>query len=339
MQCQRAGPKGWAKGLGRRAGPKRWSGCRTAAWPDPRRAEPGADGGTRADGAQRPRSCDRRGGTFGAQTCNAGSRRASPSHCTGAQWAGSWPRRDFAASRCGRSIRNLTPGGAGRVQKNFAATAAEALPDHVCGKPPDIRFHQFAMVPPRVQGRWRTRGLASRAGRPASGPRVAGRPRAPLAGLAPDPALSVSQRADRHRVLSSRPASEAGPCRTSRTPCTRGIMDALTPRNPLQRVVFMTAAQVGTTEAGNNWIGLCIHRAPGPVLAVDDGGTGKPPPSTTGPPAEDQSAGTGRHGSSGLNVWMSPAMASVSAPRSASKRMPFSPIRNDITPVSPGTAG
>lgn len=45
-------------------------------------------------------------------------------------------------------------------------------------------------------------------------------------------------------------------------------MDALTPRNPLQRVVFMKVAQVGATEAGNNWISFCIRRAPGPFLAV-----------------------------------------------------------------------
>ena len=30
----------------------------------------------------------------------------------------------------------------------------------------------------------------------------------------------------------------------------------------------MKAAQVGATEAGNNWIGFTIHHAPGPMLAV-----------------------------------------------------------------------
>jgi phage terminase large subunit GpA-like protein len=48
----------------------------------------------------------------------------------------------------------------------------------------------------------------------------------------------------------------------------RGIMNALPPRNPVKRVVFMKSAQVGATEAGNNWIGFCIHRAPWPFLAV-----------------------------------------------------------------------
>lgn len=89
-----------------------------------------------------------------------------------------------------------------------------------------------------------------------------------LAGLAPDPALTVSQWADRHRILSSRAASEAGPYRTARTPYLRGIMDALSPADSTRRVVFMKAAQVGATEAGNNWIGYVIHRAPGPFMAV-----------------------------------------------------------------------
>ena len=92
--------------------------------------------------------------------------------------------------------------------------------------------------------------------------------RAWMAGLAPDPSLTVSQWADRHRVISSPAASEAGPYRTARTPYMKAVMDALSPRHPAQRVVFMKAAQVGATEAGNNWIGFCMHRAPGPFLAV-----------------------------------------------------------------------
>jgi hypothetical protein len=48
----------------------------------------------------------------------------------------------------------------------------------------------------------------------------------------------------------------------------RAIMDALSPGNAARRIVFMKAAQVGATEAGNNWIGYVIHHAPGPMLAV-----------------------------------------------------------------------
>ena len=89
-----------------------------------------------------------------------------------------------------------------------------------------------------------------------------------MSGLAPDPAQTVSEWADKHRILSSRAASEPGAYRTARTPYMREIMDALSPRDPAKRIVFMKAAQVGATEAGNNWVGYCIHRAPGPFLAV-----------------------------------------------------------------------
>jgi phage terminase large subunit GpA-like protein len=89
-----------------------------------------------------------------------------------------------------------------------------------------------------------------------------------FAGLRPDPLQTVSEWADKHRMLSARAASEAGPYRTARTPFMREIMDALSPSSSARRVVFMKAAQVGATEAGNNWVGYIMHRAPGPVLAV-----------------------------------------------------------------------
>ena len=92
--------------------------------------------------------------------------------------------------------------------------------------------------------------------------------RAWIAGLTPDPALTVSAWADRHRILSPRGANEAGPWRTSRTPYLRELMDALSPRHPAQRVVFMKGSQLGASESGCCWIGYVIHHAPGPMLAV-----------------------------------------------------------------------
>ena len=84
----------------------------------------------------------------------------------------------------------------------------------------------------------------------------------------PDPALTVSEWADRHRVLSPRASAEPGRYRTDRTPYMRAIMDALSPSHPARRIVVMKSAQVGFTEGGNNWIGYVIHHAPGPMLAV-----------------------------------------------------------------------
>jgi phage terminase large subunit GpA-like protein len=87
-------------------------------------------------------------------------------------------------------------------------------------------------------------------------------------GMMPEPALLVSEWADKHRILGSRGSAEPGPWRTARTPYLREIMDALSPSHPARRVVFMKGAQVGGTECGNNWIGYVIHHAPGPMLAV-----------------------------------------------------------------------
>src|SRR4051812_23085268 len=89
-----------------------------------------------------------------------------------------------------------------------------------------------------------------------------------LAQLRPEPALSVSVWADAHRILPSVAAAEAGPYRTRRTPYLRALMDDLSATSPVRRIVFMKSAQVGASEAGNNWIGYVIDQAPGPMLVV-----------------------------------------------------------------------
>lgn len=89
-----------------------------------------------------------------------------------------------------------------------------------------------------------------------------------LRGLAPDPDLTVSRWADRHRRLTSVASAEPGAWRTDRTPYLRSIMDDLSPSSAVERVVFMKGAQLGGTEAGLNWLGYVIHHAPGPLLLV-----------------------------------------------------------------------
>ena len=88
-------------------------------------------------------------------------------------------------------------------------------------------------------------------------------------GLEPDPNFTVSQWADNYRILSQKGAAEHGPWRTSRTPYLREIMDALSPQDRCERVVWMKSAQIGGTEAGNNWLGYFIHHSPGPALMVE----------------------------------------------------------------------
>lgn len=87
-------------------------------------------------------------------------------------------------------------------------------------------------------------------------------------GIKPDPLLTVSEWADKERILPPVSSAEPGQWRTSRTPYLREIMDCLSPSSPVQRVTLMKGSQIGATESGNNWIGYVIAMAPGPMLAV-----------------------------------------------------------------------
>ena len=87
-------------------------------------------------------------------------------------------------------------------------------------------------------------------------------------GLQPEPDYTVSEWADAHRMLSQKASAEPGRWRTDRTPYLREILDCLSPSSPVQRVVFMAGAQVGKSEAGNNWIGFVIQHAPGPMMLI-----------------------------------------------------------------------
>lgn len=87
-------------------------------------------------------------------------------------------------------------------------------------------------------------------------------------GLRPDPALTVSEWADKFRILPAKGAAEPGPFRTSRTPYLREIMDCLSPHSPIQRIIFQKSSQVGGTEMGLNWLGCIIHMHPAPVMIV-----------------------------------------------------------------------
>jgi phage terminase large subunit GpA-like protein len=84
----------------------------------------------------------------------------------------------------------------------------------------------------------------------------------------PDPDLTISEWADRYRVLSRVSAGEPGRWRTSRTPFLREIMDCLSPSSSFTRVVFVKPAQIGGSELLLNMLGYIIHYAPGPAMLV-----------------------------------------------------------------------
>jgi phage terminase large subunit GpA-like protein len=85
--------------------------------------------------------------------------------------------------------------------------------------------------------------------------------------LAPPPKLSLSEWADRYRVISPEFAPEPGKWHTDRAPYLRAMMDAISdPSN--ETVVFFTAAQIGKTECLLNAIGYYIDQDPSPILVV-----------------------------------------------------------------------
>lgn len=84
----------------------------------------------------------------------------------------------------------------------------------------------------------------------------------------PDPPYTVSEWADRNRVLASVSSAEPGRWRTSRTPYLREIMDSVSSYSPLTEVRIMKGAQIGMSEAGFNFVGYVIHHAPGPLMYV-----------------------------------------------------------------------
>ena len=87
-------------------------------------------------------------------------------------------------------------------------------------------------------------------------------------GWRPLPRMTVSEWADKHRVLGDRSGRSIIRWRTSTTPYLREIMDSLSARSTIHRVVVMAGTQLGKTEAGQNWIGSIIDTCPGPILVL-----------------------------------------------------------------------
>lgn len=87
-------------------------------------------------------------------------------------------------------------------------------------------------------------------------------------GLTPTPIKTVSDWADENRILNQASSAEPGRYRTARTPYLRQPMNDLSDHSDVQDVTLMFAAQVGKTEAGNNWVAYTVDHAPGPGMVV-----------------------------------------------------------------------
>jgi phage terminase large subunit GpA-like protein len=85
--------------------------------------------------------------------------------------------------------------------------------------------------------------------------------------LQPRPRLTVSEWADRNRVIPPGTSPEPGPWRTERVPYLRGIQDAIND-STIETVVVMVASQLGKSEALLNILGYFVDQDPAPVLMV-----------------------------------------------------------------------
>lgn len=91
---------------------------------------------------------------------------------------------------------------------------------------------------------------------------------AAAAAFAADPELTVSEWADRYRVLSSKSSSDPGRWRTDKAPYMREIMDAMSPSHPCTDGDFQKGTQIAGSEGMYNVIGTYIDRVPCPIMLV-----------------------------------------------------------------------
>lgn len=88
-----------------------------------------------------------------------------------------------------------------------------------------------------------------------------------FANYKPPEALTVSQWAEKYRVLSRESSAEAGPWRNARTPYLVEPMDAFTdPR--VHRITMVASSQVGKSEFELNCIAYVIDQDPGSMLYI-----------------------------------------------------------------------
>ncbi|HYF75074.1 MAG TPA: phage terminase large subunit family protein, partial [Candidatus Nitrosocosmicus sp.] len=85
--------------------------------------------------------------------------------------------------------------------------------------------------------------------------------------LKPPELLTVTQWADKYRVLDSKTSAEPGQWKTNRTPYLQGIMDAFNDPD-IEEIIFCKPTQVGGTECLNNIVAYIISQDPSSTLVV-----------------------------------------------------------------------
>ena len=83
----------------------------------------------------------------------------------------------------------------------------------------------------------------------------------------PPEELTVSEWAEKYRILDARSSASPGPWRNSKTPYLQDIMDEFT-NYETEEIIFCKPTQVGGTEALQNMVGYIIDQDPSPTMIV-----------------------------------------------------------------------
>lgn len=88
-----------------------------------------------------------------------------------------------------------------------------------------------------------------------------------LDAIKPPEEITVSEWAEKYRVLDSKTTARPGPWRNSSTPYLKGIMDEFN-NYETEEIIFVKPTQVGGTEAILNMLGYIIDEDPSPTMIV-----------------------------------------------------------------------
>lgn len=85
--------------------------------------------------------------------------------------------------------------------------------------------------------------------------------------LKPPEDITVSEWADKYRILDAKTSAMPGPWRTEQTPYLKGIMDEFN-NYETEEIVYIKPTQVGGTECLQNMAGYIIQQDPAPTMIV-----------------------------------------------------------------------
>lgn len=85
--------------------------------------------------------------------------------------------------------------------------------------------------------------------------------------LKPPENITVSEWADKYRILDAKTSAMPGPWRTEQTPYLKGIMDEFN-NYETEEIVYIKPTQVGGTECLQNMAGYIIQQDPAPTMIV-----------------------------------------------------------------------